>query len=104
MANPHDLRLTGKAVASGTAFLWPEDGSPLLKSGRLAAVKEHRLDIVATGSGVASIKYRSYEGQTLRVVTPPTDWTTVETLLQSGVYQFELTATTDVVTFDIESS
>ena len=104
MAKPHNIRLTAKAVAAGDSYLWPEDDSDLLKSGRLAALKEHRFDFVATGSGVASIKARSYAGQTLRTVTPPTDWTTVETLLRSGVYQFELTATTDVVTFDIESS
>ena len=89
-------------VAAAGSYLWPEDDSQELKSGRLGANNLHRFDIVE-GSGTATVKYRTFAGQTLKTITPPTDWTTLETWIGSGVYQFEFSAATGAVTFDIKS-
>lgn len=86
-------------IASGDSYLFPE--GDLLESGKLGMNNLHRFDF--GGAGTPTVKYRTYEGQTLKTLSPPVDWTSLVTWIASGVYQIEVTAAGGSVVWDLKS-
>lgn len=90
MSKPHDVRLKDKTISGGTSYSWPEDDDSEI-FGRISTCTRHR---IAMGTANVTIQVRYTPAGTLETITPPTDWSTGETLILGGVHQFVITATT----------
>lgn len=95
------MRLTKKTIADGDTLTWPEGDNLNSKGDQLSLLVNHRLDF--SGAGTPTVQYRLTPGGVLKTLTPPTDWTTSETLQLGGIHQFVIAAAGGEVVADIFS-